>query len=268
MSTLRQYRFQLIIANQITETRNKIYTSLHFTSLHFTSHHFTTLSSRHFASFPFTSLHFTALHTTSHHFTTLPSRHFASFHFHVTSLHGTSHQFTSLHYTCFTSLRVISLHVISLQVTSRHFTSLHVTSLHFLHVTSRHFTSRHFTLSHFTSLHVAKPILQVGVEDFAKIFPSLTVSSRSSYSVPFDSSFLKNLLYPFFPSLSDSRIFSVNVNPRCVWQTNSLFTVNIYNTKQLVTCFNVIPFRWGLYCTRRIGMLSPVPLQPVGTLER
>ena len=101
-----------------------------------------------------------------------------------------------------------------------------------------------------------------------QIFPSLTVSSRSSYSVPFDSSFLKNLLYPFFPSLSDSRIFSVNVNPRCVWQTNSLFTVNIYNTKQLVTCFNVIPFRWGLYCTRHIGMLSPVPLQPVGTLER
>ena len=34
-----------------------------------------------------------------------------------------------------------------------------------------------------------------------KIFPSLTVSSHSSFSVPFNSSFLRNPLHPFIPSV-------------------------------------------------------------------
>jgi len=43
--------------------------------------------------------------------------------------------------------------------------------------------------------------LPVGVEDLQKAFPSLMVSSYSSYSFPFSPSFFQNLLDPFFPSL-------------------------------------------------------------------
>jgi hypothetical protein len=39
---------------------------------------------------------------------------------------------------------------------------------------------------------------------FTKSFPSLVVSSYSAYSLSLDSSFLQNLLYPFFPSLLGS----------------------------------------------------------------
>jgi len=54
-----------------------------------------------------------------------------------------------------------------------------------------------FTSFHFTSL--SRTSSTVRCWGFPEYFPSLTVSSLSSYSFPFNSPFLQNLLYPFLP---------------------------------------------------------------------
>lgn len=55
---------------------------------------------------------------------------------------------------------------------------------------------------HFNSLHFnsCSQIPTNRCRGFTESFPSLTVSSYCSYSFPFNSYFLQNILYPFFPS--------------------------------------------------------------------
>jgi len=52
------------------------------------------------------------------------------------------------------------------------------------------------------SLHLVKRVLCSRCREFTKSLPSFMGSSYSSYFFPFNSPFLQNLLYPFFPSLS------------------------------------------------------------------
>ena len=53
---------------------------------------------------------------------------------------------------------------------------------------------------HFTSLNWTSSTSRC--RGFTKSFPSLTISSYNSYSVPFNSRCIQNLLYTFFPSPS------------------------------------------------------------------
>ena len=63
-----------------------------------------------------------------------------------------------------------------------------------------------------TSTSLSQTCSTVRCRGLTENFPSVTVSSYGSYSIPFNSSFLQNLLYPVFSSLSAS---SCGLLPLC-----------------------------------------------------